>query len=479
MNMGSIVIKEGEHLIPDDALTVIFKKYSKGSGLVIPNEGELVFESSRSAHASMAEALEDVNNTQCPLKANTAVYYFTNYPDKLVATDEQPFICIADKKEDGSPDPMVMCFIDGDLDDSFEPDASGHTREYMAANTYLAPKLQRLYAQVADDLEDFLKQLEDPLLKRELMGTLFSGTGDLVLIAASGEVFTFGVKSNEKSFDWGWMSDSCGYGEVPDKETLDQTITNNAKTVLSNLRNKGVLATLKAGAAAVTGVKPDTSNEPAMVWAKPPKHIRSASNNKRKTAYERAVAVVPLDWKNCPAVLMSVEKVTKEGWEIVDAPKPTELPDGVHAVPDKKSDTAPHHIPEGPSSSVLLIPPTQQAYITDEFLKGAKVAKTLDANSQSIPNPAGLASEEIKGPTFCEKAGLLGLEATFRWDPVDLLPLFKNAPEAALRLYMDTRFAYINNLSEKPKALAPVSAASSAAAAPATSGVPALKRRRM
>ena len=450
--MGTIVIKDGDALIPDDALQVFFKKFSKGSALAFASEGTLEMSATRSAYTSMEEALKDINDVQCPLKKETLVYYFTNYPDKLMDEDVQPYIILADKDEKGEVDPLMVAIIDGAVSDSFEPDASGHTREYMAVNSYLAPKLQKLYAACGEDLENLWKELSDPIVKRELISALFDDTGDLVLLDATGEVRNLSYKSQEKDFPWGWVSDPCGYGEVPDKGTIDQSIKDAGKSVLQNIKAKGVLATLKAGVAAaatsVPVVKPDTATEPSMVWVRPPKHVRSGSNNQKSKWYDQRVAVRPGNWKDCPPILLSVERATKEALEVVKQPDKA-LPDGVHAVPDKK-DTTPHHIPD-PSSPIVVIPPAQQAYVVDEFLKSASIKKHLDANSQAIPNPAEMSSEESKRPTFCDKAGLSGLEKTLRWDGPELLPLFKNAPEAALTLYLDTRSAYINQLSEKPK----------------------------
>ncbi len=464
--MGTIVIGDADHLIPDDTLTTALKKYSKGNGLALATEGTLECMTSVGAYPSMAEALEDINKVQCPLKAETLVYYFTNYPDKLLDDDLQPFLLIADKKEDGSDDPMVMAFIDGDIDESFEPDASGHTREYMAVNGYLAPKLQRIYAQVGDDLEDFLKQLEDPLLKRELLGTLFDGTGNMVLIAATGDVATFSVKSEEKTYDWGWMSDPCGYGEHPEavQPQLPQGVKNAAK---------GVLAGLKAGmAAATSAVKPDKTKEPTMVWVKPPKHIRQDSNNKKKTWYESRIAVVPLDWKQCPAILMNIERATKEGLEIL---KPEEvgkpLPDGVHEVKPVETNVL--------ESSSPIIPSKEQDYVVKEFLEEPEIKKYLDGNSAAITNPAE--NEETKYPTFCEKAGLKGLEQTLRWDRTKLRRMFITAPNMALELYLNTRSAYVSQLSEKkPAAETKPSTPASKAPASQVLGLPqSNKRKRM
>lgn len=464
--MGSIIVKDAEHLIPDDALSTVLKKFSKGYALCFPMEGQLETESQKVAFTSMESALEEINKIQCPLKAETLVYYFTNYEDKLLEEDTQPFICIAGKKDDGSPDPLVVCFLDGEIDDAFEPDASGHTREYMAVNSYLAVKLQRLYAQVGDDLEDFLKQLEDPLLKREMLGTLFDGTGDLVLIAATGEIPIFGIKSQEKTFDWGWMSNPCGYGEAPDKtkpDPISQGMASAAKSVLANIRTKGVMESIRAGAASISKPEPEPTAGPTMVWVRPPAHIRSASNNKKKSWYESRISVVPESWKNCPAIPMDIVRATKEALEIqTREPGPAE----------KKEE------PKLPDAPLPIIPPAQQTYIVDTFLKTPAIAKFLDANSQAIPNPAQ--DEETKYPTFCDKAGLPGLEAVLKWDYAARLPLFKNAPEAANTLFGDLLRAYVSQLNEKPKTVQePVKPSTPATAAPAASILPKPGRKRM
>lgn len=436
--MGTIVLKEAGHLLPDDFLKLVLKKYSKGYGAAIPSGGSLEILQSKDAWTSMDKALEEINDIQVKLKDDPLVFYFTNYDNpKMPADSCQPFLVLADG-EGENMDPQVCIFIEGEIDDTYEPEGSDNTRAYMAVNMSLGLKLQKMYAECDNDTDALVEAIGKPGMKKELCSPVFDGPGALVFVTAAGDVCVMATKDfdTDKDEDWGWTSEVFEEEETPN---LGEKIVAAAQGVLSTIKPTGVLSTVKAKVSATTSPKPEVAKEADQVWARPPAHILKESNNKKKGWYEKRTAIVPSNWKECPAILMDRAVAVKEGCKIVEPPKKP-LPDGVHEIKDKEE-----------AVPIPLIPDAQRDYIVNDFLKNAVIAKTLDASSNAVPNPADMEADLKKYPSFCEKVGLLGLEQTFKWDFPSVLKLTKNAPDAAARLLMDYKFAVIHSHTEKPQ----------------------------
>lgn len=248
-----------------------------------------------------------------------------------------------------------------------------------------------------------------------------------------------------------------------------------------------------------------------MVWVAPNMGL---SLNKAKKFYEHLTGTYPADWKDKPAIQISkevydrnVQKMKNQG--ILVDPKAlkdfrtagtihkTKNPPGVYDVPKEPAaevapkrgseiaaqratapakDVAPHTVGKSVSDQRLLVLSPETKAKLKLMMDQGTLVKTVDVNSIVVHSPEQLENMGKLAPSMAESMGMDGFTVTDQWDNEMIYKLCRELPEAAARLLVDYRLAWLkvkagmSKVDDKPKILdatgAPVSSVKTEEPAP-------------
>lgn len=231
-----------------------------------------------------------------------------------------------------------------------------------------------------------------------------------------------------------------------------------------------------------------------MVWVAPNMGL---SLNKAKKFYEHLTGTYPEDWKDKPAIQITKEvydrnqqKMKNQG--IVVDPKAlkdfrtagtihkTKNPPGVYEVPKEPvaeanpkrgseiaaqraaastKDVAPHVVGKSVSDQRLLVLSPETKAKLKLMMDQGTLVKTVDVNSIVVHSPEQLENMGKLAPTLAESMGMDGFTITDQWDNEMVYKLCRELPEAAARLLVDYRLAWLKvkagmaKVDDKPKIL--------------------------
>lgn len=359
-----------------------------GEAVAFPADGTIIRQVGSLDWADPDATCKNLFERAESFKDSPRLYWFSD----AIVVNEQPF-SIFDNGEEGKEPThyMAVACLSGDYE-KHDDDASNQSPEFIAFQNLVKPWCDKLVIE-AESKPDKFFELMNKNANDIIQNGLFSDDSAMVIMGAK-EFFNAGAKESPgKDFTWGHMSDPCGYNEhsAGGKPTL-MTTKNSPK-----LKN-------------VTEEMDKTTGKVVLIRQSPPKSVKKAPDlilwyqtwNSDRDANGKGV--VPADFQKRPAV-----EIDKNKWEA--DPNFRDVAAGATAttsagttVEEKKkpllkgSATIP---PQG-VRRVTFVPTLTPKELADLTL-GWKAQEFIN---DSATNAAGLASDELKFPTFEEQAGV-------------------------------------------------------------------------
>jgi len=252
-----------------------------------------------------------------------------------------------------------------------------------------------------------------------------------------------------KEFDWGWTTETFGYGEVKEPPKEEPKLEEKKQTLvggfLSKIKGTPAKETVTpAPAAAKVETPPAASATPSKdnnfghpederMWACPPDSFRN--DHKRLKDWYRLNSVdgkCDPKWKDLVAIRTKHKREVKV--DTAPPPKSDTAPGAYRSFEDageaiRQKDTTTKHIPAAPAPAGSPL----------------KVA-IRDVSSRAITDPLKWAEAEAKVPNVAEREGF-NFEDTFRWSIDDLKMLAKDHPDFTAELLHNMRQRYMLSLS--------------------------------
>lgn len=469
MPKGVIILRHKDKELPEAYLDKVLEHNKSAVGAAFADRGELLMSSV--ANTTVEKIKKTALETDKSFKEFPLLFSFFNHTSVLQEEDKQPYVLLRNDKDE----PIVSAFLEGDFS-NFEQADSSHSDEHEAVKELLIPKFQKMFKEAGGKVDVLMGMLQDKLVKRE-MQTLFVNEGSITIIASTGEICTFSKGEKNKSFPWGWTTNSYGY-EQPSKEEVAkpepkssaQSKLDKIKAALADMDEddeeededdtedaaaQGAVATdvaAKPEAAEKSKKKPDISDSDyEVVMLAPPDSEKSG--NRVKKWYRRTYGSVPSNWTDRPAVPVRRLRAKFEGKAPPEVAAATDTRIPIEAT--KPKDTGVQHIPAATADAkseqvtdetLPVIPPREKKWVNDTFL-----AEAIDDTSKEIVDPKEYQAFEEKYPTFAQAFNLDSLHKTFGISFENLLRLVKEAPVAAAVLLFNYRTGYMQYQADKAK----------------------------
>lgn len=379
------------------------------------------------------------------IKDTDAVFYFGYNEQPL--EDIPPYHILTDKHNDQEYATLVA-FAEGEFTGFVKPE-SIHSAAYFAIMDELAPQIQSVALMASGNIPKIMEGLHSPPWQKSI-SKLWTTKGAVVLVGANGSVQLTDSGMDIKSFDWGWTTESFGYGEAeyppkedPKPEEKKQTLVGGflskikgtpkpeAKTEPATVVDQTVgdkVVKVAEGPPSQTNNwgHPDDTN----LWNVPPEAFRK--DHKRTKDWYRlnsADGKCHPDWKQFVAIRTKHKRTKDDATKAMDTAPGAyrSFEDAGEAI--KAKDTAPHHIPTVPAAAGSPL----------------KVA-IRDVSSRAITDPTKWAEAETKVPDVAQREAF-NFEDTFRWSIADIKMLAKDHPDFMAELYHNTRQRYMGMLS--------------------------------
>lgn len=482
-----VVRKNKDKLIPGEFLKLVLKEHNQALGIatVVPGSHEVMFT------RQIGVTVGDVHDTQKAFENHAVAYIFGKNKPKY-EEDIPPFEVLTN----GEGKPILMAMLNGDFN-MYRKERSEHTPEFFFHNEYMVEKLRREFRLAGNNIEEFMKTLEEPILIKDLLNAC--GRGTIMFLSSTGQFKTIEHNDGHRSFPWGTVSDHLGYVEpTVEKPAIKGRIaeligkvkvTQKTETVSEPQPNVPVIEKPPekvkqpdTSVAALATAKQD--GDRGYVYIKAPEEIKDPKALQKFYRNRSENHICPENYMEHPEVPVlrafyvkkfpgELEKFTKKGIlkdfsqlkdalpmppvekpPVVEQPQPQEHKPPTEPVKEKKPGIMAKMKTaqvETQSVNVPIISAESKKKVEDIILN----RHLLDQSSQKIMDPKLVAALESKYPTFAESVGLSGLEDTFRWLPDDLLEMVKEAPEAIVVLLMNYRTAYVSLLKETGNVKAP------------------------
>lgn len=399
---------------PDDFFEKMIEEFPSVTGFAAAEGGVLKVDGVSDGSVTLEqikEICEDYKDTTC-------FFHFGKFPDKFNENSCQPFTLV---------DENVVVFMDGNFEekaiskDTLSP-------EFDVFTKYLKPNILRIWKGAGGDVAEFMQELTtDPTIP-DLINTWYKGRASVCILASNGEFVTFGENALYSEWDWGWSTNPGTYG----KKTVVEQATATVKRGFGNARR--AVASVTAGQSKVPATGPTATSDADKYHAPSPKLSKA-----EKTAWyvENNEGVVPPGYKDCPKIL----KMEFRPIKTLNDPK---VASSVAANRRPIAEVVPARGKAVTSEVIPVLSPAQLG-------KLKTFAGTQTTEGRKILDPKRLQEMEKEFATFCEQAGLNGLEDTFHWTYEGLIKLGKDVGIEALALLCDNySYAYQELLAEAP-----------------------------
>lgn len=459
-NKSIVGVKNAGFLMPTDYLSRAVKDAGY-LGTAVVHEGKLVIN-----HQPTKQTVDQIQKVQEHFKDSTVIFCFGENSKTKLPEDQLPFLCQLSKDKGDE----VAVFLEGNFE-GYSVKGSSHIDAFHAFDDYISKKLQKLYKGASSDLEEFLKELNDDLVKQELSNS-WTSRGFISLLTSSGKAATIFNKGNfvVRQFPWGTVSDNLGYEEKSEtaatpveKEKpvslLDKLMAKKEapKVSVPPVDPKKTEASVAAITAATTDDKFEEVNLPpeaknwtnkdkikwwvAEVGYKPNGYKDLKTKVKRTKGTKRGVLADLADANgDIPAVVnqeatavnteaVNDKPVKMEAKTEVKAQNPNKvdpktLPDKV--APENAKDTSPKHVS---IDNLPILGPKQKLLLKKDFLADNEIVKILgDDFQQMAMAPKQLKELEDNYQTFhdglgMEKMPYLTFDALMKLGAIDLKSL--------------------------------------------------------
>lgn len=439
---GVVVVKKPGQQIPVDFVELCLGEHTSCIGIAIAlksKEGKPILNLTRLPRDKVPDSMKAVADVQKKFEGQKVVFYFGEHPTGASADDIQPHPLLFNEVQGGKP--VLAAFMVG----AFEAgtDTDGKSAQFVEANEYLTPKLVDIWEDTGYDINKLDEKLRKPLFRKEIEDHF--PTGSITMISANDSVMTFAKASPGHGFEWGWASDSLGYGSTV--STVVEPVA-DPDDPLGDLLNQPDAAPAKPPIEAkrpVADTKPISQQKPtaevvplktapvgekvATIMLSPPMDM---SNGKKKDWYNKYYGTFPMNFKASPAVPVKVDKLknikledlSQESANAVKeylglgtagspaasakSPVPSVAPAKpavtAQQVPSKPVQPAGQPQPEERREEKLpIVPPEAKKKFLDEFMKGRTIA-LIDRNKEEILG-FDLAAFSAEVPLYHEIAG--------------------------------------------------------------------------
>lgn len=431
MQKGVIVGKLPEKNIPDQLIEKLLKEFDGYFSFAVcdmePTPARIEHMGSINDPSSPTK-LENVKGILELAEDKMALFFFAKNDKPWIEQSQQPFVL--HRNSEGHS--QIIAFVEGDFPNYDDP-GMDRSAESMFFELTVVPKFKGLMDKHNNDTTLVWADLDDAGLRQDFKNA-FGERGSLEIISIEHGAYIFDKNDLKKEFEWGWMSNHCGYqeGSFPAKEepAKPKSFLEAAKAILPGMKPslpkppKPVVPRVNAKEDKEQLLFPPSTlnSKDLKIWYK----IRLKDNNnfpkgdwrtsKPPLIYEHVKAeYLPGGAKNplktmqdLPAAKdTSVAEVKPE----VKKPQPLQ----------KKSDTAPAHIPAKEADAEVVREKANPndgdlPIITPEQKKRVKDSGILDLNAHLMKTPEQIMALEENFPTFTEAFGMKGLEDILNWD---------------------------------------------------------------
>lgn len=443
---------------PDKALLEhVLKEYPTATGMAVAENGTLQADGYK--EAATADAVLEV----CGRYPNSPIVMsFCNFPEKFKDDDIPPFIVLGEKDN-----PSLVLFAEGDFA-NYKKDNSEHSEAFFAFFEYIRPLLKKMEMQFGGDVKKVLQELKDPLTQQNFKN-LISGTGSLAFFSKFGEVCSIVKQPMQMGYEWGWISNPHGFkaavAETPEKKSLFAFGKSKAKAEEppppapepskeepKKEEKQPVVEPPVKEEETRKLVEGDPMNPICLVQAP----ATCDSKNKKRDFYRAWLPFAMESVKDRPAIEINFKNI--KGAEKLNL---AQLPPGISvkplagktatALPKTKDQEQPrqHVSPtenkvetvkkETDKTGDDLVLTADQKLAIDTWMRRHEVGKEFVDNNQTlIVDPAEIQKMEKQLPKFTEQMGITGgLKAFAGMDPLTILELCYESPEAARLLIME------------------------------------------
>jgi hypothetical protein len=269
MTNGVSIVREKGKLIPADYLALLEKDHKAGfsTTIVAPSGVKLWVRKSMGAFpAKEADEMQKHDG----FKDKTIVVHYAHSNSTLLEEDLQPFVLV--ENEDNTP--VLAVLLDGDFS-GFADEKSSHTAEALCVQKAIAPRIEKLIRLTDGDLDKIMDELADAVTAQDWANFMLGSRGSILVLCSNGRIQTITVEGDTscKKFDWGWVSNTHGYGDAP-KSFADQLANDvsgkpvNKGKPLLKLATKGPKVTVASTDPLVAPI-PGTGPQPQIVEPKP------------------------------------------------------------------------------------------------------------------------------------------------------------------------------------------------------------------
>lgn len=276
-----IMMEKGDNRAPDDFMQLVineFKEHSVWSATVIDLKDWKAGGIQKNDSAPSLEAIKDLREA-CTNEDGTGLaiaYWFCRSDRPVHEDDYQPFILVndGDKMDDRErPIPLIAALVSGKLRNYQGDGTSGLSNAFYYSQGYLVTQAEDWMDQAGHDIE----KVDAILGRKAIVKNLGVSFGDdpahtLIILADSAKSCrSFSNEdSNFNNFDWGWTSDSLGWG-TQEAPFIEEKKEEPPVTKVRDISSKKTLTTTKSTSTftptpTITGT--GTQNKPIMT---PPK----------------------------------------------------------------------------------------------------------------------------------------------------------------------------------------------------------------
>jgi hypothetical protein len=412
----SIVGVLADQDMPDECIEHFLEKLPTGMGFAVAVEdGERgTIQIDGSLPEDDPVTLEQFKGVADDYKDTTRIFYFFKFPEKYHTDSQQPFPAI---EEEGNT--QMVVFMDGNFDKK-AASGSKFSPERDVFDKYIKPAIVRIWKGADKEIHQTMEEIATDPGFADMIGMFYEGQASVVLLASNGEMITFGENKDLKEYDWGWATNSLGFGEKSVGEKVVDAVTSAAKRGFGNRKVTGAAATASPTPSAIPRNVASNDKDEEHKYHAPP--LNGTKAEKGQWYLDNNEGVIPPGYKTCPKILKMEFRTLKDLKSLgkaTDAAVKRPIADVIPVrAPTRGSQIKNARATEASTAAVTtevlpVIPPPQLKKLA-AFMKTDIVAK-INNEGRNILDPERFVELEKKHSMFSEVAGLKGLEETFPW----------------------------------------------------------------
>ena len=250
---------------------------------------------------------ETIHGADDRLKDRRVIYHFGKCNDELLNNSElQPYAVLTNDQNKH----QIVAFLDGNFS-QFTNTGSVRFDQSLCAEKYIAPKIGSIAKFVNFDLAKIMEFLEDQTTAQDMINTMVSERGNIVLLDAGDADVKYTVEGDEteQSFDWGWISNVSGWSEGVKAVEAAEAEEDPLLAAVVPVKDKRIAATAPAVVPAAPPAAPPskvppaaqpvpTSPAPEQLIIAIPNGVMGDDRKKTKWMRKRTTSgVLPSNWK--------------------------------------------------------------------------------------------------------------------------------------------------------------------------------------